>query len=249
MHASLSSSMRTWACAFGSLNRRSPAGLATSSTSNTPATVCCSSHSCAYRSAMPAASGNLPGRHRAGAGQRLVEAEANTKLDVGELHRPQAGHEEIPRELLDPRFVLARQLDRRHRSSTPSTPSFSVSTDARTTVSHPCHAHRVGHSSVTSKVNESCHMSRVLDRGSVIVGRRSHGSTREGGFVHPATTARRDHLVSARRDAAATTARCDTRGPPHFADSPAAPPRCGLPRVGASAGGSAEGPRSARIPC
>ena len=60
MHASLSSSMRTWACAFGRLNRRSPAGLATSSTSNTPATVCCSSHSRAYRSAIPAPAATSP---------------------------------------------------------------------------------------------------------------------------------------------------------------------------------------------
>ena len=35
---------------------RSPAGLAGSSTSRNPATACCSSHSLAYRSLMPARS-------------------------------------------------------------------------------------------------------------------------------------------------------------------------------------------------
>ena len=67
----------------------------------TPATACCSSHSCAYRSAMPAGCGQLAGRHRTGAGQRLVEPEPDAQLDVGELHRRQARHEQVAGELLD----------------------------------------------------------------------------------------------------------------------------------------------------
>ena len=114
MHASLSSSIRTWAWAFGRVNRRSSAGLATSSTSTTPATACCSSHSCAYAVGDARRSRQLAGRHRPRSGQRLVEPETDTQLDVGQLHRRQARHEQVAGELLDLGVVIVGQLDRGH---------------------------------------------------------------------------------------------------------------------------------------
>src|SRR4051794_19450423 len=65
------------------------------------------------------ASGEISWRYRSGAGQLLVQAEPDAKLDICEFHRRQAGHEQLPRKLLDLGLVVARQLDSRHRSSTP----------------------------------------------------------------------------------------------------------------------------------
>ena len=115
MHASLSSSSRTCACAFGSSNRRSSGGFVR------VVDLDDARHRLlleplprvARRDAR--AAGQLGGRHRPRARERLVEAEPDSQLDVRELHRRQARAEQPPGELLDLRLVGSRSTRSRPR--------------------------------------------------------------------------------------------------------------------------------------
>ena len=114
MHASLSSSSRTCACAFGSSNRRSSGASPCRRLPRRPRPLVVRATPARSARAMPAAVGQLRGRDRSRARERLVEAEPNAQFDVRELHRRETRAEQGPRELLDLDLVRCGQLNRRH---------------------------------------------------------------------------------------------------------------------------------------
>ena len=114
MHASLSSSRSTCAWALGSVKRRSCGGLGGVVDLDHAGDGLLLEPLPRVAVGDAGRARELAGGHRSRAGQRLVEPEPDTQLDVGELHRGQARHEQVPGELLDLGLVVAGQLDRRH---------------------------------------------------------------------------------------------------------------------------------------